>query len=75
MAHVDDVLLGGNRMGMSFTLFMSEPDTFDGGELVIEANDGDTVVKPAAGSMILYQNTHLHRVNEVTRGERLAVVG
>ena len=73
--HVDDVLMAGKRTDMSFTLFLSEPDTYDGGELVIEAHDGDTVVKPTAGSMVLYQTTNLHRVNEVIRGERLAVVG
>ncbi len=74
-SHVDDALMGGKRTDLSFTLFLSEPDSYDGGELLIEGHDGDTVVKPAAGCMVLYPTTDLHRVNEVTRGERLAVVG
>jgi PKHD-type hydroxylase len=73
--HVDDALMSGKRTDLSFTLFLSDPESYGGGELVIEATDGDTIVKPAAGSMVLYQTTSLHRVSEVTRGERLAVVG
>jgi PKHD-type hydroxylase len=73
--HVDDALMGGVRTDMSFTLFLSEPAGYDGGELVVESHDGDTTVKLDAGSLVLYPTTSLHRVNEVTRGERLAVVG
>jgi PKHD-type hydroxylase len=73
--HVDDALMGGVRTDMSFTLFLSDPDSYDGGELVIESPDGETDVKLDAGSLVLYQTTSLHRVNEVTRGERLAIVG
>jgi PKHD-type hydroxylase len=73
--HVDDALMGGVRTDMSFTLFLADPSTYDGGALVIEGHDGDTDVKMAAGSLVLYPTTSLHRVNEVTRGERLAVVG
>jgi PKHD-type hydroxylase len=73
--HVDDALMGGIRTDMSFTLFMADPATYDGGELVIEAPDGETEVKLEPGSLVLYPTTSLHRVNEVTRGERLAVAG
>jgi PKHD-type hydroxylase len=73
--HVDDALMGGIRTDMSFTLFLSDPKTYDGGELVIEAPDGDTDVKLEAGGLVLYPTTSLHRVKEVTRGERLAIVG
>jgi PKHD-type hydroxylase len=73
--HVDDAIMGGKRTDLSFTLFLSDPSSYDGGELVIEASDGATIVKPAAGSMVLYQTTSLHRVAEVTRGNRLAMVG
>ncbi len=73
--HVDDAIMDGKRTDMSFTLFLSEPASYDGGELVIEATGGDTVIKLAPGDMVLYQTTSLHRVEEVTRGERLAIVG
>ena len=73
--HVDDALMGGVRTDMSFTLFLSEPDSYDGGELRIEAIDGDTDVKLPAGGVVLYPTTDLHQVLEVTRGERLAIVG
>ena len=73
--HVDDALIGGVRTDMSFTLFIAEPDSYDGGELVIEGHDGETEIKLPAGGLVLYPTTSLHRVNEVTRGERLACVG
>ena len=74
-AHVDDALMGGVRTDLSFTLFLSEPSTYDGGELVVEGHDGDTEVKLDPGSLVLYPTTSLHRVAEVTKGERLAIVG
>jgi PKHD-type hydroxylase len=73
--HVDDALMGGVRTDLSFTLFLSDPASYEGGELVVEGDDGDTEVKLPAGSLVLYQTTSLHRVNEVTDGERLAIVG
>ncbi len=73
--HVDDALMSGIRTDLSFTLFLSEPQDCDGGALVVEGMDGDNEVKLAAGSLVLYPTTTLHRVSEVTRGERLAIVG
>jgi PKHD-type hydroxylase len=73
--HVDDALMGGIRTDLSFTLFLTDPNTYQGGELVIESPDGETDVKLEAGSLVLYPTTSLHRVNEVTTGERLAIVG
>jgi PKHD-type hydroxylase len=73
--HVDDALMHGLRTDVSFTLFLSEPERYDGGELVIESAGGEDAIKPEAGSLIAYPTTALHRVNEVTRGERLAAVG
>jgi PKHD-type hydroxylase len=73
--HVDDALMGGIRTDLSFTVFLAPPETYDGGELVIETPDGETDVKLEAGSMVLYPTTALHRVNAVTKGERLAIVG
>jgi PKHD-type hydroxylase len=73
--HVDDALMGGIRTDLSFTLFLADPHSYDGGELVIEGNDGDSAVKLPAGSVVIYPTTALHRVAPVTRGERIAVVG
>jgi PKHD-type hydroxylase len=73
--HVDEPLMAGIRTDLSFTLFLSDPKTYDGGALVIDGSDGENEVKLPAGSLVLYPTTTLHRVQEVTRGERLAVVG
>ena len=60
------------RTDISMTLFFSEPDEYDGGELVIEDTYGTQSIKLAAGDMILYPSTSLHRVTPVTKGRRLA---
>ncbi|MGR9087198.1 MAG: Fe2+-dependent dioxygenase [Gammaproteobacteria bacterium] len=60
------------RTDLSATLFFSEPDSYDGGELVIEDTYGDHAVKLKAGDMVLYPGSSLHRVEPVTRGARLA---
>ncbi len=73
--HVDDALMQGLRTDISFTLFLSDPETYDGGELVIEDGFEARAVKLPAGSVMLYPSTTLHRDAPVTRGERLAVVG
>jgi PKHD-type hydroxylase len=73
--HVDDALMGGMRTDVSFTLFLDAPETYDGGELVIENASGDEAIKLAAGSMIAYPATTLHRVAQVTRGRRHVVAG
>jgi PKHD-type hydroxylase len=73
--HVDDALMGGLRSDVSFTLFLSEPDSYEGGALVIETTGGEQEVKLAAGSLVLYPSTTLHRVDPVREGLRLAAVG
>lgn len=60
------------RTDLSATLFLSEPDEYDGGELVIEDTFGRQQVKLAAGDLILYPASSLHRVEPVTRGTRIA---
>ncbi|WP_027670579.1 Fe2+-dependent dioxygenase [Rheinheimera baltica] len=60
------------RTDLSMTLFISEPQDYDGGELVIEDTFGAHKVKLAAGDMVLYPSTSLHKVTPVTRGRRLA---
>jgi PKHD-type hydroxylase len=73
--HVDDALMGGMRTDISFTLFLSDPESYDGGELVTESHAGEQPFKLPAGSLVLYPSTTLHRVEPVTRGSRLAAVG
>ncbi len=60
------------RTDLSATLFLTPPENYDGGELLIEGNSGTQSFKLAAGSMLLYPSTTLHRVTEVTRGERVS---
>lgn len=74
-AHVDDALLGGLRSDISFTLFLSDPASYDGGELVLDTPLGEEAIKLDPGSVFTYPATLLHRVAPVTRGVRLAAVG
>jgi PKHD-type hydroxylase len=74
-SHVDDALMNGMRTDISYTLFLSDPKTYSGGELVLENTSGDESFKLPAGSMIVYPTTALHHVAKVTRGERLVCVG
>ncbi len=77
-AHVDNAIRiqrGSDfriRSDLSATLFLSDPDSYDGGELVIEDRFGVQSVKLPAGHLILYPASSLHRVEPVTRGTRLA---
>jgi PKHD-type hydroxylase len=73
--HVDDAMMHGLRTDVAFTLFLSEPQNYDGGELVIETAAGEEPVKLAAGSLVAYPSSTLHRVAAVTHGTRLAAVG
>ena len=73
--HVDDAFMAGIRTDLSFTLFLADPASYDGGALIIEDQFESRAVKLSAGEMLLYPSTSLHRVEPVTRGERLAVVG
>jgi PKHD-type hydroxylase len=60
------------RTDLSLTVFLSEPDEYDGGELIVEDTYGSHEVKLPAGDAILYPASSLHRVEPVTRGVRLA---
>jgi PKHD-type hydroxylase len=60
------------RTDLSATLFLTEPDAYDGGELIVEDTYGEHAVKLAAGDMILYPASSLHRVAPITRGSRWA---
>ena len=60
------------RSDLSATLFLADPDSYDGGELVVEEAFGEQRVKLAAGHMVLYPASSVHRVEPVTRGTRIA---
>lgn len=62
------------RTDLSATLFLAAPDGYDGGELVIGAGLSPARVKLQAGDMVLYPANTIHRVEPVTRGERLACI-
>jgi PKHD-type hydroxylase len=74
-SHIDNPLMNGVRTDVSFTLFLADPESYDGGELVIETAAGEEDVKLPAGHLVAYPSTTLHRVAPVTRGERLVAVG
>jgi len=76
--HVDDPVMGPAgqryRSDLSITVFISEPDEYEGGELTIQTSFGEQKVKLAAGDAIMYPSSSTHRVNEVSSGERLVAV-
>jgi PKHD-type hydroxylase len=72
--HVDDPLFQGNRSDVSMTVFLSDPESYEGGELVIQWGGLEKGFKLAAGDMVVYPSTTLHRVQTVTRGTRLVAV-
>lgn len=70
--HTDDAVRSrdGIRTDLAATLFLSEPESYDGGELIVN----NSAVKPGAGDLVLYPATTVHRVAPVTRGVRIAAV-
>lgn len=77
-AHVDNAIrldpASGQRIrtDLSATIFLTDPDAYEGGELVIEDQFGSRAYKLEAGAMLLYPSSSLHRVSEVTKGERIS---
>ena len=79
--HIDDPVRGnltgeGNRYrsDVAITIFLNDPHSYDGGELVVRTAFGEQAVKLAAGNALAYPASSLHRVREVSRGERLVAV-
>ncbi|MBW7471586.1 Fe2+-dependent dioxygenase [Marinobacter sp. M216] len=77
--HVDDPVMGRGpgrlRTDISFTLFLDDPDSYDGGELVTDTTAGEQSYKLPAGSVVIYPSSTLHRVDPVTRGQRRVAIG
>ena len=76
-AHVDDALMGRGdkiRSDVSTTVFLSDPADYVGGELLVSMGFGEVAVKLPAGAAVVYSSTSLHRVAEVSEGQRLAAV-
>ena len=77
--HIDNPFMdhGENavRTDLSYTLFLSDPDAYEGGELMIERPSGIQSVKLPSGSLILYPSRFLHAVNSVTKGTRIVCIG
>jgi len=78
-AHVDNAIMGRGqnrlRTDLSFTLFLSDPETYKGGELSLDLSSGVQTVKLNAGDMVIYPSGFIHEVTPVTKGERLVAVG
>jgi PKHD-type hydroxylase len=75
-SHMDNPLMGPDHMraDVSVTIFLADPESYDGGELVIETSGGEAAYKLPAGSVLTYPTTVMHRVEPVTRGVREVAV-
>jgi PKHD-type hydroxylase len=78
-AHVDNSLMAKGdtriRTDISFTLFLSDPATYEGGELVVQTAGLTQTIKEAAGNLVLYPASSIHEVRPVTSGTRIVAVG
>lgn len=73
--HVDAPYMDGVRTDISFTLFLSEQEAYEGGALTLQGLGATDTFKLPAGSLVLYPATYLHRVETVERGVRLVAAG
>ncbi len=73
-SHVDASTMYGIRADVSFTLFLNDPDSYDGGELTVDHGAGVNTFKLPPGQAVVYPTSSFHWVAPVTRGERLSVV-
>jgi len=73
--HVDAPYIDHQRTDISMTLFISPPQSYEGGELILQSAASEISVKGDAGSVILYPASYVHRVNPIKSGIRIAVVG
>ena len=73
--HVDNAWMSGGRSDLSFTVFLSDPNDYTGGALVLETPSGEEAFRLEAGQALLYPSTLLHRVEPLSSGERFVAVG
>jgi len=73
--HVDNPYMPSGRSDLSFTLFLNEPENYEGGNLCIQTISETKELKLSAGEMIIYPSTKLHSVSQVKKGERFVCVG
>ena len=73
--HIDNVFMSSGRADLSFTIFLSSRDNYEGGELSIEDFNSEEKFKLNAGEIIVYPSTYLHSVEEIFKGERLVFLG
>lgn len=69
-AHLDNPIMGSMRVDISVTVFLDDPDHYDGGELVIDTDHGVERIKAKSGDCVIYPASTWHRVDPVTRGVR-----
>ena len=73
--HIDNPYMPTGRSDLSFTLFLNEPENYEGGSLCIQTINETKTIKLSAGEMIIYPSTNLHSVSKVEEGERYVCVG
>ena len=73
--HIDNAFMSSGRADLSFTIFLSEKNQYDGGELLIENLNAENEFKLNVGEILIYPSTYLHSVQEVQKGERIVCVG
>ena len=73
--HIDNPYMSSGRADLSFSIFLSEKNSYEGGELIVENINTENKFKLNKGEIIIYPSTYLHSVNEITKGERFVCVG
>ena len=73
--HIDNPYMASGRADLSFTIFLSEKSSYEGGALLIESFNSEKKFKLNAGEIIIYPSTYLHSVEEIIDGERLVFIG
>ena len=73
--HVDNAYMSSGRADLSFSIFLSKKNSYEGGELVVENINTENKFKLNQGEIIIYPSTYLHSVEEIINGERLVCVG
>ena len=74
--HTDNAMMGGQwRSDVSFTIFLTPPEAYEGGHLVVEGASFEQKYRLKSGHAIAYPSSTLHRVDPITEGSRWAIVG